>query len=101
MICKLPKGYIGETDRTLSTRMRGQRVSITKGNEKSARSTRNLRTGHTFDWDHVEVVDTEPMRDRRKVTETIHARVRKADINRELGYDLPPIYVALLREEGN
>ena len=55
--------YIGETERKLSTRMREHRTSVTKGNEKSALSTHNLRTGHTFDWDHIEVVDTEPRRD--------------------------------------
>ena len=68
--------------------------------QKSALSTHNLRTGHTFDWDHIEVADTEPRRERHKVTEAIHLRVRNADINQELGYDLPPIYMPMLREEG-
>ena len=53
--------YIGKTERKLSTRMREH-----KGNEKSAPSTHNLSTGHTFDWYHIEVVVTEPRRDRRK-----------------------------------
>ena len=56
--------YVGETERKLSTRMREHRTS-TKGNEKSALST-NVRTGHTFDWDHIAVVDTEPRRDDEK-----------------------------------
>ena len=74
--------------------MREHRTLVLKGNEKSALSTHNLRTGHTFDWDHVEVVDTEPMRDLHKVTESIHIyiRLRNLDINREQGYDLPPMY---------
>ena len=59
-----------------------------------------LKTGHTIDWDHIEVVDREPRRDRQKVTEVIHIRVRSADINQELGYYLPPIYIPLLREDG-
>ena len=80
--------------------MREHRTLVTKGNEKSALSTHNLRTGHTVDWDHIEVVDTEPRRDRCKVTEVIYIRVRSADINREQGYDLPPIYMPLLRGEG-
>ena len=76
-------------------------TSVSKGNEKYALSTHNLRTGHTFDWDHVKVVDTEPRRDRGKVTEVIHIRLRNADINQEQGYNLPPIYMPLLREEGD
>ena len=52
-----------ETERKLSTRMREHRAFVTKGNEKSALSTHNLRTGHTIDWDHVQVVDTEPRTD--------------------------------------
>ena len=73
---------------------------VVKGNEKSALSTHNLSTSHTFDWDHVEVVDTEPRKDRHKVTEAIHIRLRNVDINQEQGYDLPPIYMHLLRKEG-
>ena len=74
---------------------------VTKGNEKkSALSTYNLRTGHTFDWNNIKVVDMEPRRDQRKVTEAIHIRIRSVDINRELGYDMPPIYMPLLWEEG-
>ena len=92
--------YIGETERNLSSRMREHRTSVTKGNTKSALSTHNLRTGHTLNWDHIEVVDTDPRRDQRKVTAAIHVRLRRADINRELGYDLPPIYMPLLRGEG-
>ena len=30
----------------------------------------------------------------------IHIRLRNADIKREQGYDLPPLYMPLLREEG-
>ena len=54
--------YVGETERKRSTRMKEHRISVSKGNEKPALSTHNFRTGHNFDWDHVEVVDMEPMR---------------------------------------
>ena len=73
--------YVGETERKLSTSMSEHRTSATKGNEKSALSTHNLRTCHTFDWDHIEVVDTEPRRNQRQVTEAIHIRVRNIYIN--------------------
>ena len=55
--------YIRETERKVSTRMSEHRASVTKGNEKSSLSTHNLRTGHTFDLDHIEVVDTDTRRD--------------------------------------
>ena len=40
--------------------MREHRASVIKGNEKSVLSTHNLSTGNTFDWNHIEIVDTEP-----------------------------------------
>ena len=40
--------------------MKKHKMSVSNGNKKSVLSTHNLKTGHTFDWDHVEVVDTEP-----------------------------------------
>ena len=65
-------------ERKLSTRMKEHRTLVSKGNEKLALSTHNLRTGHTFDWDHVEEVDTEPRQDQRKVTEVmIHTRLEE------------------------
>ena len=64
VICQGCDGeYVGETERKLSTRMKEHRTSVSKGNEKSSLSTHNLRTGLTFDWDHIELVDTEPRRD--------------------------------------
>ena len=64
--------YIGETERKLSTRMREHRAPVTNGNEQSALSIHNLRTGHTFDWDRIKVVDTKRRRDQRKVTGDQH-----------------------------
>ena len=58
---------MSERQRKVSTRMKEHRASITKGNEKSAQSTHNLRTGHTFDWDR-DVVDTEARSDRQNIT---------------------------------
>ena len=76
--CKCCDGeYVGETKRNLSTRMKEHRISVSKGNEKSVLSTHNLRTSHTFDWDHV---DMQPTRDQHKVTEAIHIRLRNEAI---------------------
>ena len=88
-------GRRGEIERKLSTVIKEHKTSVVTGDEKSPLSTHNLRTGHTFDWDHVEVVDTQPRKSRCKVTETIHIRLRNVDISWEQGYDLPPIYMEL------
>ena len=77
--------YVEETEKTKHQDEGTYDFSV-KGNKKSALSTHNLRTGHTFDLDHIEVVDMEPRRDWRKVTEAFHIRLRNADINQEQGY---------------
>jgi hypothetical protein len=94
------KEYIGETERPLSTRMKEHKTSVLKGNDKSALGTHYLETHHTFDWDHIEVVDTETKKIQRRVVEAIHIRLRDAQLNRDRGYDLPPIYLPLLRRGG-
>ena len=74
-----------------------------KGNQKLALSLNNLENqGHTFNWDHVEVVDTEARKYNRKVSEAIqiHIRLRNAKVYQQKGYDLPPIDMSLLRGEG-
>ena len=50
--------YVGKTERSLDTGMKEHRTSVIKANEKSALSTNNLKTSHTFDWNHNGVVGT-------------------------------------------
>ena len=65
-------GYIREFERHLSTRIKEYKDSVLKGNEKSALSSRNLETQeHTFDWDHVAVVDTAARKYYWKVSQAI------------------------------
>ena len=45
------------------------------------------------------MVDNEPRNLHRKVKEAIHIKLRVATLNRTVEYDLPYLYLLLLRDE--
>ena len=47
----------------------------------------------------VSMIDNEPRNIHRKVKEAIHIKLRGATLNRTGGYDVPGLYLPLLREE--
>ena len=74
--------YTGWTERSLSTRIKEHKDSVLKGSEMSALMSHNLETqGHTFDWDHVEVVDTVVRKYHQEASVAIHIRFRDVKIN--------------------
>ena len=62
-----------------------------------------MQTGHKVlskqGIEGVRVIDNEPRNTHRKVKETIHIKLRGATFNRTEGYNLPDLYLHLLREE--
>ena len=70
---------------------------------KSALSQHQAKTGHNVlskpVIEGVTVIDNEPRNIHRKAKEAIHINLRGATINRTGGYDLPDLYLPLLREE--
>ena len=46
----------------------------------------------------IKVLAKEPRDPHRKITEAIHINLRQASMNRTDGYDMPDIYLPLLRE---
>ena len=70
------KDYVGEAEQSLSIRMTEHKVSELKVNKKSAMCIHHLDTQHTFDWDYVNVVNTEPTQYHHKVIEAIHIRLK-------------------------
>ena len=47
----------------------------------------------------VSVKDSEPRNLHKKVKDAIHFKLRGATLNRPVGYDLPDLYLPLLKEE--
>ena len=84
-----PEQYIGETGRTLETRMKDHLKS------KPPRTAVGDHA-HKINMDNVKVIAREDYMWRRKIRESIEIRTRRPAINRDQGYELPPIYDELL-----
>ena len=91
--------YVGETIRPLETWLKEHKDSVTKQNTKSALGEHVLNNpGHTFNFEKAKVIDRESRFLPRKVTEAIHIKTRRPQLNRQWGYELPGIYTALLED---
>ena len=82
--------YIGETGRTLGTRIDEHRKTAS-----SAVNEHMSTTGHRIEWNKVKVIDSEPNEHRRKTKEAIHIRQRRPAMNRDTGADLPAVFSSL------
>ena len=94
------KCYIGETGRPLKTRLKEHVKSVKEGDCKSALSQHNLDTGHKVDFDSIKVIQQAAQLRERKVTESIHIRLKRPALNRDCGYDLPKVYDQVLKRGG-
>ena len=74
-----------------------------EGDSKSALSQHQVMTGHKVMnkpmIEGVRVIDSDTRNLHRKVKEAIHIKLRGSTLNRMGGYDLPDLYLPLLREE--
>ena len=93
--CETCKGtYIGETARTL-----GKRLDEHKKLPSSAVKEHQESTGHNIDWKNVKIVGKEEHWMKRKIKEAITIRRVKPSLNRDQGWDLPPIFCNLLSHD--
>ena len=91
--------YVGETERPLRLRMKEHVDSVEKRDIKSALGKHTAKTGHSqYGWEHTDIIDSDYRLDQRKIKEAIHIRLRRPQLNLIRGYQLPDIYVPLLRE---
>ena len=88
-------GYIGEIKRPLGKRFK-EHINLTiptgVGDHCNA-------TGHFVSLDNTKVLTREPQWTKRKVKEAIYIKKSAPSMNREQGYQLPPIYHQLLLPE--
>ena len=87
------KEYIGETARALGTRMKEH----TDGKHQSSAITEHQQvTGHLCDTDNVKVLTQEERLFPRKIREALKIHQRRPALNRDKGYEIPPVILQLL-----
>ena len=99
--CSCGKVYIGETKRTLETRMKEHHAAARLGQlEKSAVAEHAWQDGHTIDWSDVPILDEAPKNSVLLIKEALHIRLRPTEdkINRDLGLDVPECWVHTIKD---
>jgi hypothetical protein len=86
--------YIGETARSLDKRLDEHRKTTTSAVNEHVKDT-----GHKIDWEGVKVIGKEDNWAKRKIKEAIAIRKNKPSLNRDQGWDLPPIFCSLLSHD--
>jgi predicted GIY-YIG superfamily endonuclease len=92
--------YIGESGRTLKTRLKEHRKGIQDLTPSSAVAEHAQSKQHLIDWENVKIIDKESHLMARKIKEAIHIRKNKPKLNRDSGVDLPYVYNVVL-DRGN
>ncbi|KYN04513.1 hypothetical protein ALC62_04617, partial [Cyphomyrmex costatus] len=74
--------YVGQTKRTLKTRITEHKNDIRKNNGNfSVISEHRLNSNHEFDWDNTEIVDSERWFYRRRIAEMLHIKLQINSLN--------------------
>jgi len=91
--------YVGQTKRTLNTRVNEHRNHIRRNSTQlSVITDHRLQFKHEFDWDNVRVVDQEPNYHKRLISEMIFIKKQKHGLNAQTDTVLlDPIYNDLFR----
>ena len=96
--------YVGETERSLGERTLENQKSLDRGDCKSALSQHQIQTRHAVTKrpivDNMQILDQEPRSTHRKIKEAIHIKLNQAGLNRNEGWDIPDVYLPLLKGEG-
>jgi len=93
--------YVGQTKRTLCTRVGEHRGHIRRNStQPSVITDHRIATNHDFNWIDVEVLDVERNYRKRLISEMIHIKLQKYGLNSQKDTDLlDPIYNDLLTTE--
>ncbi|KYM94067.1 hypothetical protein ALC62_15328, partial [Cyphomyrmex costatus] len=74
--------YVGQTKRTLKTRITEHKNDIRKSNGNfSVISEHRLNLNHEFDWEDTEIIDSERWFYRRRIAEMLHIKLQNNSLN--------------------
>ena len=94
--------YIGETSRSMSTRIKEHKAACRLGKfERSAVAEHAWQDGHSIEWDNAEILETATGFISRRTKEALHIKLRTTPtcrMNRDEGRDLSPIWLSTLRD---
>ncbi|XP_018361292.1 PREDICTED: uncharacterized protein LOC108760021 [Trachymyrmex cornetzi] len=92
--------YVGQTKRTVKTRITEHRNDIRKTNSNHSVITEHrLNFNHDFDWDKVEIVDNERFLYKRRIAEMIHIQLQKNGLNSQSDTEfLHHAYISILND---
>jgi len=80
--------YVGQTKRRLTTRIKEHKNDINKkSGTLSVISSHRLRN-HEFDWEGVQVLDSEPSWYKRIISEMIHIKMQSFGLNKQSDTDM-------------
>jgi len=90
--------YVGQTKRTLNTRVNEHKSHIRRNPVQSSVITdHRKKSKHEFDWDNVKILDVESNYNKRLISEMIHIKNQKDGLNAQTDTAfLDPIYNDLL-----
>ena len=90
------KSYIGETARAFNIRLKEHRRTNCEPPVLTGVGEHLKLTGHTITDEKTKILAREDEYFRRKIREAVEIRVAKPVLNKDQGYDLPPIYNPVL-----
>jgi len=95
--------YVGQTKRQLRTRVKEHRNNIKLDESKhSVISEHMLSCNHSFDWNQVRILDTEPNYNKRLISEMLHIKEQSNSINSQTDTEfLDDAYFSLLDNFSN
>ena len=92
-----PAAYVGESERTLKTRLAEHRRP---SSSSSPVVQHTKHTKHTINWNNVKVLDQDSNWFNRVVREAINIYRHPSSLNRDKGrHDLPPVYQSILSHD--
>ena len=97
---RCPKLYIGESKRSLKTRITEHKRALRQGDSNSSAPAEHAMVhNHPIDWDNASVIDSNTFYYPRKYLEAWHIRtLSRTNMNRDVG-NLPPVYNRLINSK--
>ncbi|XP_077278940.1 uncharacterized protein LOC143906618 [Temnothorax americanus] len=90
--------YVGQTGRQLQTRIKEHQAHIRRNTtSRSVITEHRLESGHDFEWNAVEILDSEPYINKRLISEMICIKRQKNGLNMQTDTeDLPENYLDVI-----